>query len=310
MSIQWYPGHMNKARKQIIELLPQVDLVIEVTDARIPYSSENPLLASIRGDKPCIKVLTKSDLADPAITNQWVKYFDDKKGLKGIALTTDQPTQMRELLDLCRSMLPAKDSGLQSIKALIMGIPNVGKSTLINILANKTIAKTGNEPAVTKGQQRIKLDNGIVLFDTPGMLWPKVENPNSGYRLAASGAIKNTAMEYDDVAFYTAKYLLSAYPERLKERYGLSTLPDTELDFLETIGKQRGCLRGGGQVDLNKVSVLFLNELRAGTLGPISLETPLLMEAEEIEVQKAKDAKVRKEEERKKRAQKGTRNSK
>ena len=310
MSIQWYPGHMNKARKQIIELLPQVDLVIEVTDARIPYSSENPLLASIRGDKPCIKVLTKSDLADPAITRQWVNYFDDKKGLKGIALTTDQPTQMRELLNLCRSMLPAKDSGLQSIKALIMGIPNVGKSTLINILANKVIAKTGNEPAVTKGQQRIKLDNGIVLFDTPGMLWPKVENPNSGYRLAASGAIKNTAMEYDDVAFYTAKYLLSAYPERLKERYELSILPETELEFLETIGKQRGCLRGGGQVDLNKVSVLFLNELRAGTLGPISLETPLLMEAEEIEVQKAKDAKAQKEEERKKRAQKGKRNSK
>ena len=307
MSIQWYPGHMNKARKQIIELLPQVDLVIEVTDARIPYSSENPLLASIRGDKPCIKVLTKSDLADPVITSQWVNHFDDKKGLKGIALTTDQPTQMRELLDLCRSMLPAKDSGIQSIKALIMGIPNVGKSTLINILANKIIAKTGNEPAVTKSQQRIKLDNGIVLFDTPGMLWPKVENPNSGYRLAASGAIKNTAMEYDDVAFYTAKYLLSAYPERLKERYELDTLPDTELEFLETIGKQRGCLRGGGQVDLNKVSVLFLNELRSGTLGPISLETPALMEAEEIEVQKVKDAKIRKEEERKKRAQKGKR---
>ena len=310
MSIQWYPGHMNKARIQIIELLPQVDLVIEVTDARIPYSSENPLLASIRGDKPCIKVLTKSDLADPAITSQWVNYFDDKKGLKGIALTTNQPTQMRELLDLCRSMLPAKDSGIQSIKALIMGIPNVGKSTLINILANKVIAKTGNEPAVTKGQQRIKLDNGIVLFDTPGMLWPKVENPNSGYRLAASGAIKNTAMEYDDVAFYTAKYLLTAYPERLKKRYELSTLPDTELEFLETIGRQRGCLRGGGQVDLNKVSVLFLNELRAGALGPISLETPLLMEAEEIEVQKVKEAKIRKEEERKKNAQKGKRSSK
>jgi len=142
------------------------------------------------------------------------------------------------------------------------------------------------------------------------MLWPKVENPNSGYRLAASGAIKNTAMEYDDVAFYTAKYLLSAYPERLKERYELSTLPGTELEFLETIGKQRGCLRGGGQVDLNKVSVLFLNELRAGTLGPISLETPILMEAEEIEVQKAKEAKARKEEERKKRSQKGKRHSK
>ncbi|PCJ30792.1 MAG: ribosome biogenesis GTPase YlqF [Moraxellaceae bacterium] len=307
MSIQWYPGHMNKARKQIIELLPQVDLVIEVTDARIPYSSENPLLASIRGDKPCIKVLTKSDLADPAITTLWVNYFDEMKGVKGIALSTEQPAQMRQLLDLCRKMLPEKDKGLQSIKALIMGIPNVGKSTLINILADKVIAKTGNEPAVTKGQQRIKLDDSIVLFDTPGMLWPKVENPNSGYRLAASGAIKDTAMEYEDVAFYAAKYLLEAYPERLQERYQLDRLPYNELELLETIGKKRGCLRAGGRVDLNKVSVLFLNEMRSGTLGPISLETPTMMAREEIEVLRVEEEKVRKEAERKERYQRGKR---
>ncbi|OUS27635.1 ribosome biogenesis GTPase YlqF [Gammaproteobacteria bacterium 45_16_T64] len=307
MSIQWYPGHMNKARKQIIELLPQVDLVIEVTDARIPYSSENPLLATLRGDKPCIKVLTKSDLADPTTTQQWLDYFDQEKSTQGIALSTDQPSEMRQLLDLCRKMLPEKDKGLQSIKALIMGIPNVGKSTLINILADKIIAKTGNEPAVTKGQQRIKLDNGIVLFDTPGMLWPKVENPNSGYRLAASGAIKDTAMEYDDVAFYTAKYLLDAYPQRILERFQLDELPSSELELLETIGRQRGCLRGGGHVDLNKVSVVFLNEMRSGTLGPISLETPETMQAEEIEVARIKEEKARKEEERKKHKNRGKR---
>lgn len=307
MSIQWYPGHMNKARKQIIELLPQVDLVIEVTDARIPYSSENPLLASLRGNKPCIKVLTKRDLADPNITQLWLDYFDQEKSTQGIALSTEQPAEMRQLLNLCRTMLPEKDKGLQSIKALIMGIPNVGKSTLINILADKIIAKTGNEPAVTKGQQRIKLDNGIVLFDTPGMLWPKVENPNSGYRLAASGAIKDTAMEYEDVAFYTANYLLSAYPQRILERYQLDTLPNSELELLETIGKQRGCLRGGGHVDLNKVSVLFLNEMRAGTLGPISLETPAIMQQEEIEVARVKEEKARKAEARKKHNNRGKR---
>lgn len=307
MSIQWYPGHMNKARKQIIDLLPQVDLVIEVTDARIPYSSENPLLASLRGNKPCIKVLTKSDLADQEITEQWINYFDQKKGLKGIALTTNQPAQMRQLLDLCRAMLPEKDKGVQSIKALIMGIPNVGKSTLINILAGKIIAKTGNEPAVTKGQQRIKLEDGIILFDTPGMLWPKVENPNSGYRLAASGAIKDTAMDYDDVAFYAAKYLLAAYPDRLKERYELDKLPETELEFLETIGEKRGCLRNGGRVDLNKVSMMFLNEMRSGTLGCISLETPEMMEKEEVEVTRIKEEKERKEAERKARKQRGKR---
>jgi len=306
MSIQWYPGHMNKARKQMLEILPQVDLVIEVMDARIPYSSENPLLASMRGDKPCIKVLTKSDLADPALTNQWLEYLEKERDVKALALTTEQPAQMRELIAMCKKLFPNKANGHKSIQALIMGIPNVGKSTLINILAERTIAKTGNEPAVTKGQQRINLGNGVVLLDTPGMLWPKVENPHSGYRLAISGAIKNTATEFEDLAFYGARYLLDNYPERLKERYQLDELPETELAFLETIGSQRGCIRKGNRVDLNKISVLLLTELRAGLLGRISLETPPMVEQEKLAVAAEQ---LRKEKEKEARKKKGSRDT-
>jgi len=161
-----------------------------------------------------------------------------------------------------------------------MGIPNVGKSSLINILTGKTIAKTGNEPAVTKNQQRIKLADDIVLFDTPGVLWPKIENQNSMYRLASSGAIKDTAFEYDDIAFYVAEYLLSAYPENLLQRYNLADLPQNELDVIEAIGRKRGCLKGGGRIDLDKASKILLTELRAGKIGRISLETPALIEQE------------------------------
>ena len=286
MSIQWFPGHMNKARKQIEEILPQIHLVIEVLDARIPFSSENPMIGKLRGDKPCIKVLTKSDLADPVMTEQWIEYLDKKQGVKALALTTRQPEKTQTIIDLCRKMLPEKDKGHNDIHVMIMGIPNVGKSTLINTLAGKTIAKTGNEPAVTKGQQRINLRNGIMLFDTPGMLWPKVESEQGSYRLATTGAIKDTAMSYDDVAFFAADFLLKHYPELLSARYQLDELPNTELEFLEVIGKKRGCLRAGGKVDLEKISTILLNELRAGTLGPITLESPEQTEHETLIVEK------------------------
>jgi|TARA_B110000908_G_scaffold172467_1_gene240107 ribosome biogenesis GTPase A len=299
MSIQWFPGHMNKARKQIKELLPQIHLIIEVLDARIPFSSENPMIAELRGDKPCIKVLTKSDLADPKITERWLQYLDKQKGIKAIAVTTKQPDIIRQLIPLCRKMLPERDAGHNDIHVMIMGIPNVGKSTLINTLAGKTIAKTGNEPAVTKGQQRINLRNGIMLFDTPGMLWPKVESEKSSYRLATTGAIKDTAMSYEDVAFFAADFLLLNYPERLQERYQMIDIPDNELDLLETIGQKRGCLRSGGKVDLEKVSTILLNELRSGTLGPISLEVPEQIELEIVEVEQLLKEKAAKKEARK-----------
>jgi len=284
MHIQWYPGHMHKASKQIKETLPKVDLIIEVLDARIPHSSENPMINSLRGDKPCIKILNKSDLADPRRTQEWQDYFEQENGVKTLALTTELPEKIRQIPDLCRKMLPGKNKSVKAINTMIMGIPNVGKSTLINILAGRTIANTGNEPAVTKTQQLINLKNGIVLFDTPGVLWPNIENVNAGYRLAATGAIKDTALDYDDVAFYIAAYLLKHYPDNLKKRFALAELPDSELGLLEAIGKNRGCLRAGGQVELNKVSKIFIAELRAGTLGGITLETPALIENELAEV--------------------------
>lgn len=284
MSIHWYPGHMHKAQKEMKELLPQVDLLIEVLDARIPYSSENPAIALLRGDKPCIKVLSKSDLADPDITAIWQDHLEQERGVKTFATTTDQPGKMKLLIDLCRQMLPVKDAGIKTINTMIVGIPNVGKSTLINILADRVIAKTGNEPAVTKSQQRINLGSGIVLFDTPGILWPKVENPNSSYRLATTGAIKDTAMEYDDVGFFAADYLIKAYPELLKVRYKLDTIPDTELAFLDMAAAARGALTAGGRVNMHKICELLVNEFRSGKIGRISLETPAMIEVEEREM--------------------------
>ena len=299
MHIQWYPGHMHKASKQIKETLPKVDLIIEILDARIPHSSENPMINSLRGDKPCIKILSKSDLADPVRTREWQDYLEQEHGVKTLALTTEQPEKIRQIPDLCRKMFPGKNISAKAINTMIMGIPNVGKSTLINILAGRTIANTGNEPAVTKSQQIINLKNGIVLFDTPGVLWPNIENKNSGYRLAATGAIKDTALDYDDVAFYVAAYLLQHYPDNLKKRFELTQLPDSELGLLEEIGRKRGCLRAGGQVELTKVSKILINELRAGTLGGITLETPALIEKELVEVEILRKEKAEKKAKRK-----------
>jgi len=294
MQIQWYPGHMHKASKEMKQILPKVDLIIEILDARIPFSSQNPMLTSLRGEKPCIKVLNKSDLADPERTHEWQTYLDQKQGIKSIALTNENPAQIGRLFDLCKKLVPAKADGIKTINAMIMGIPNVGKSTLINILAGRMIAKTGNEPAVTKTQQRINLDNGIVLLDTPGVLWGNIENIHSGYRLAATGAIKDTAMKYDDVAFYVAEFMLHDYPDMLSRRYQLESLPASEIELLEAIGQQRGCLRSGGQVDLDKVSKIFMNELRDGTLGRITMETPemSIREVNELEIKRTeKEAK-------------------
>ena len=243
MAVHWYPGHMHKAQKEIKEALPQVDVLIEVLDARIPYSSENPMIAQLRGEKPCIKVLSKTDLADPEVTAAWQEFLERERSVKTFTTTT-----------------------------------------LINILADRVIAKTGNEAAVTKTQQRINLGNGITLFDTPGILWPKLENPNSGYRLASTGAIKDTAMEYDDVGFFAADYLIKTYPELLKARFELENIPDTEIEFLELAAARRGALMTGGRVNLHKICEVLINELRSGKLGRISLETPTMIEREVIEM--------------------------
>lgn len=281
MSINWFPGHMHKAQKEIKEILPQIDVVIEVCDARLPFSSENPMITEIRGDKPLIKILNKSDLADPQATQIWLDYLDAQHNVKAIALTTQNPAIAKTLPSIIKNLIPNKDETGKQINVVIMGIPNVGKSTLINTLVGKAKAKVGNEPAVTKGQQRIKLEEGLYLLDTPGMLWPKILNDNSGYRLAISGAIKDTAFEHDDIACFAAEYLLKNYPEQLVKRYQLKELPEQDVDLIEAIGKKRGCVKSGGIVDFHKASTILINEIRDKTLGPITFENPEMVEKEE-----------------------------
>lgn len=302
MLIQWYPGHMHKASKEIKHALPEIDLLIEILDARIPFSSQNPMLAQLRGDKPTIRVLSKTDLADPDLTLKWQTHLELEQGVKTLAVTTQQPDKIKQIIDLCAKMLPEKTEANKVIRTMIMGIPNVGKSTLINVLAGRTIAKTGNEPAVTKQQQRINLRNNIVLSDTPGVLWPNVENRHSGYRLAVTGAIKDTAFQHDDIALFALEYLLKTYPSLLQARYRLETLPETAMDALQNIGRHRGCLKAGGLIDLDKAAKLFLTELRAGTLGQISLETPEMITAEMVELEAIRAEKAAKNAARKQRS--------
>lgn len=289
--IQWFPGHMYKASKEFRNILPQVDLVIEVLDARLPASSENPLLAKLRRDKPCIKLLNKGDLSDPERLQEWQKVLESQNQVKTL-VCGGKDSAIMQLPALCRSMLPARENRSAMIYAMIAGVPNVGKSTLINKLAGRKIAKTGNEAAVTRMQQRIQIPGELTLIDTPGMLWANIENEASGYRLAASGAIRETAFELQDVGSFVAEFLLQNYPQRLIQRYDIDPLPANDIDFLELLAKKRGCIVSGGRIDLEKVSRLLINEMRSGDLGGLCFETPQMFAAEmelveEIREQKA-----------------------
>ncbi|MFC3116796.1 ribosome biogenesis GTPase YlqF [Cellvibrio fontiphilus] len=296
-TINWFPGHMHKARKEIAEVMPHVDVVIEVIDARIPFSSENPLVPSLRGDTPLIKLLNKADLADPAITALWVEKMEQEKGVKALPVSQQRPDQIRNLLNVCTSLVSERQREVRPARVMIMGIPNVGKSTIINTLAGRVIAKTGNEAGVTKAQQKIKLEQGILLTDTPGFLWPKLSPPSCGYRLAITGAIKDTVFDYADIALYAAEYLLKAYPEALKKRYGLDELPETDVELLDAIGIKRGCTRKGGGVEIQKVAAILITELRAGLLGPISWETPAMTQEEVLRAKEEDERKkIEKEE--------------
>jgi ribosome biogenesis GTPase A len=277
MKIQWFPGHMHKAGKEIKQAMPDIDLLIEIVDARLPFSSANPLLSDLRGSKPCIKILNKADLADPNRTQVWQNYLEQEEAVKTLATTALNADFVPKIIQLCRKLVAHKTEATQVMHVLIMGIPNVGKSTLINALAGRTIAKTGNEPAVTKRQQRIDINNGIILCDTPGMLWPNLENINTGYRLATTGAIKDTALKHDDVASFAGDFLLKHYPEALKTRYQIAKLPDNDYQLSHIIGKKRGCLRAGGHIDMDKVAKILLTEIRDGSLGRLTLETPEMM---------------------------------
>ena len=269
MAIGWYPGHMHKARKDITQALQQVDAVIEMVDARLPYSSENPLLNKLIGTKARIRVLNKNDLADPSITAQWQRYYREA-GIHTLLLERDDHAAVKQLLREITRHLEHRRA--RANRVLIAGIPNVGKSTLINLLAERKIAKVGDEPAVTKARQEIRLTDDLVLLDTPGILWPKIEDQQSAYRLAATGAIRNTAFELGDVGLFAVQFLQQRYPQRLRERYGIDAGGEP-LSVLEEIGRKRGCLTKGG-VDFTKAGETVLNDLRTGKLGLLSLESP------------------------------------
>ncbi|WP_336274170.1 ribosome biogenesis GTPase YlqF [Vreelandella indica] len=295
----WFPGHMNKARRQIKEVLPEIDVVIEVLDARLPYSSANPMLAELTRHKPVLKILSRADLADPERTAEWVEFFDAQENMRALAVTTTNTRELKKIPKLCHELAGAVRAD-RDVRVMVMGIPNVGKSTLINGLAGRKIAKTGNEPAVTKRQQKVRIDGRVALTDTPGVLWPKIEDQASAYRLAATGAIRDTAIEYTDVAIVTSAELAKRYPEALTERYKLKALPpytapdlphDIDADgpkkpdflaiagfdgnaILKDIAARRGGLRHGGAVDLHRGAEVLLHELRDGKLGRLTLETP------------------------------------
>ena len=303
MPIQWFPGHMHKARLEIEATLPKVDVVIEVLDARIPYSSENPMLGDLRGNKPCLKVLAKSDLADPDLTKVWQKFLSEAENIDATAVTTDDISTIRRLKMAAGRLVPHKEG--KTIKTMIVGIPNVGKSTLINVLAGRKIAKTGNTPAITKNQQSVNIGDGITLLDTPGVMWPNVENVNSGYRLALIGSIKETAMDYADVGFFAARFIKDYFPDRLRERYKLEELPDIELEIIEAIGRRRGCLGRNNAIDIDRASRILVTEIRSGKLGRLTYETPEIMKREKartaIEVAEKAERAALKDAKRKKR---------
>ena len=288
MAINWFPGHMHKARKEIKKVMPQMDLIIEVLDARLPFSSENPLVPALRGDTPVIKVLNKRDLADPEITRQWQAWLEKERGVRAITMTHNQRSEALDILRLANEMTPGHDRQKSALRVMILGIPNVGKSTLINTLAGRPVAKTGNEPAVTRAQQAIKLPDNLLLYDTPGFLWPKLSPEACGYRLAISGAIRSAVIEFEDVALFAADYLLEAYTDQILERYDLDERPADGLALMDGIAARRHFFRRGGVPDLHKVAEVLLNEFRSGKLGRMSLETPALVERETAETQETR----------------------
>ncbi|MBU5612934.1 ribosome biogenesis GTPase YlqF [Geomonas azotofigens] len=284
MTIRWYPGHMSKALEQISELVRKIDLIIEVLDARLPFSSSNHLLEQVRRNKPCIKVLNKNDLADPAVTRAWVQHFQKSAGVRALPLVAKNIPEVKSLVKLCKQMVPQRGNPGYPIRTMVVGIPNVGKSTLINTLAGRSIAKVGDRPAVTMRPQQIPLNNGILIFDTPGLLWPAMDDQGGAYRLATSGAIGANALDYTNVGVFAAAYMMRRYPDLLKERYKLTELPETPHEVIEAVGRCLGCIMSGGVVDVHRAAETFLRELRAGKAGHISFEEPGTPEDVEAEL--------------------------
>jgi ribosome biogenesis GTPase A len=275
MAIQWFPGHMHLTKKAISERIKEIDVVIELLDARLPGSSANPMLAELTEGKPALKVLNKQDLADPTRTSLWLDYYNSQPGTRAIGLDASMSTPAKALIEACHVLAPTRGSMVKPMRVLICGIPNVGKSTLINTLTGKRATKTGDEAGVTKLEQRIVLADGFYLFDTPGMLWPRIIVAKSGYNLAASGAIGRNAFNEEEVALELLDYLIPHYPELLKARYKVE-LPAgiTDEVLLEEIGRKRGAVLSKGRINLQKAAEIVIYEFRQATLGRITLETP------------------------------------
>jgi ribosome biogenesis GTPase A len=276
MSIQWFPGHMNAARRQAAEAMEKVDMVIEVVDARIPVASTNPMIHELRRfrQRPCLTLLNKSDLADPVATRQWLEHLSGQKDLTAVSLSCKNPAEVAKLPRLAIARAPHRGTSEKPLRAMIMGIPNVGKSTLMNALLKKRVAKVGDEPAITKTQQRLYLGNNIVLIDTPGMLWPKIEHPTDGLMLAASHAVGVNALIEEEVAEFLATLMLERYPALLKARYGFATENLDGWGVLEGVASRRAFRKKGGEPDVEKAAHVLLQDYRSGVLGRVSLETP------------------------------------
>lgn len=276
MPIQWFPGHMTSARKKAAETLARTDIVIEVLDARIPEASCNPMIRQLRDfrQRPCLKVLNKSDLADPKATAAWLDFYNSQPGVKAVALSCKNPAEPGRIPGLCRSLAPHRNDLTKPLRMIIMGIPNVGKSTLMNALLKKRVAKVGDEPAVTKSQQTLDLGKGMTLTDTPGLMWPKIEHDSDGYMLAASHAIGTNAVIEEEVATFLAQVLLQRYGDLLAARYKCQVAGLDGAGLIETIAERRGCRLKGGSLDIEKASLILLTDYRSGAIGRISLETP------------------------------------
>jgi len=266
---------MAKARRELADLLPSQDVVIEVLDARMPSASHNPVVAELRRDMACVKVLSKSDLADEAVTKQWLRHFEEDPSVLAIATTLATANETRSRVPaLCERISKRTRGASKTTRVVIVGIPNVGKSSLTNVLMGRKVAAVSDVPAVTKIRQQVTLPGGIQLSDTPGLLAPRIEDNAATMRLALGGAIPDTALEYGSVALFAARFFLERYPGLLVTRYKFKELPASPAALIEEIGRRRGCLRAGGVVETYKAASILVHDFRTGALGRISLEAP------------------------------------
>lgn len=278
MNVQWYPGHMTKAKRQMQEDIKLIDLVIELVDARVPLSSRNPDIDNLAKNKARMILLNKADLADPSRNDAWKAYFK-AKGFGVVSVDSRSGAGMRAvhsaIQEACQEKIERdKKKGIKNrpIRAMIVGIPNVGKSTFINTFAGKAVAKTGNKPGVTKGKQWIRLNKSVELLDTPGILWPKFEDEKVGERLAYIGSINDEILNLEELSLTLLSYLKAEYSGALAQRYGISE-EGTPLELLQAIARSRGCLRKGEELDYAKASKILFDDFRSGKIGKITLET-------------------------------------